>query len=64
VARLNPHFAPVHELSEQDIAAIVELGRRQAAIMDELLAALKANDTAAVVEAARRICALEQEIRG
>ena len=49
-------------LSPDMLARIRTLALEQAALMDELDAALQADDVPRVVEVARRMCAVEREI--
>jgi hypothetical protein len=60
MATLQPEF---RQLSEDDIRSIVEIGRQQALLMDELQAALEASDTLRALGVARRLVGLEQKAR-
>jgi hypothetical protein len=58
--KLVPEF---RQLSEEDVAAIVELGREQVTLMRELEAALLAGDEPRALAIARAMVGLEQRIR-
>jgi hypothetical protein len=60
MAYLKPGF---RELSEDDIAAIIGIGRKQAELMDELQAALEASENLAALGIARRMVGLEKKVR-
>jgi hypothetical protein len=62
MARLNPQFVPAAELSAADIAAIVQIGQRQADLMNELEHALDVADTLRALDIARQLVALEGEV--
>jgi hypothetical protein len=63
MARLIPEFVPPAQLSEDDIARIVALGKAQAELMDQLQAALAAADDLQALNVAHKLVALEREVR-
>jgi hypothetical protein len=63
MAKLEPQFVLPGELSEDDVGAIVAIGREQAALMDALETALRAGDTTGVVAAAKKLVRLERQVR-
>ena len=63
MAKLEPKFKQPSELSEDDIAAIIAVARRQAALRDELKAALEACDDLRALGVARRLVGLEPAVR-
>ena len=63
MARLQPDFRQPDELSEADIDAIVAIGRQQAALMDQLEAAVEADDAPRVLALARQLVGLEEQVR-
>lgn len=63
MARLAPELKQPDELSVEDVAAIVQIGRKQAALMDQLQSALEAGDTLRVLDAARDLVGLEKQAR-
>ena len=64
MARLKPELVPPEELTDDDIAALVGIARRQAALRDELKAALLACDDQRALDAARRLVGVAQGERG
>jgi hypothetical protein len=63
MARLQPEFRSAEELSVDDIAAIYEIARQQAMLMDELREALEACDELRALGVARELVGLEQKVR-
>jgi hypothetical protein len=63
MAKLQPEYRSPQELSQDDIAAIVEIGRRQAELMDQLQAALEAADELTALGVARKLVGLERKVR-
>jgi hypothetical protein len=63
MAKLVPEFIPPQQLSEEDIVAIVAIGRRQAALMNQLEEALQAADDLRALGVARELVGLEKKIR-
>jgi hypothetical protein len=63
VPKLKPEFVPVNQLSEVDIEAIVQIGRAQAALMNELEHALEADDDTHALGVARKLVRLEKKVR-
>jgi hypothetical protein len=63
MARLEPEFVPAAQLTESDISAIVAIGHKQAALMNELRAALQACDDLRALQLAREVVGLDQEMR-
>jgi len=63
MAYLQPEFIPPSQLSEDDIAAIVAIGREQALLMDQLQAALEAGDDRRALSVARELVGLEKKAR-
>ena len=61
--KLIPEFRRADELSEQDVAAIVELGHQQVTLMRELEVALQAGDEPRALAIARALVGLEQTLR-
>ena len=62
MARLEPQFIPPEQLSEDDIAAIVAIGQKQAALLDSLAAAVEARDLLRTFNVAAEMVGLEKEI--
>jgi hypothetical protein len=62
---LKPEFVPVTELSADDIALLVQIGREQAAIqaalIDQLAEALEAGDTLRALNVARELVGLNKK---
>jgi hypothetical protein len=63
MARLTPEFIPPQQLSEDDIIAIVAIGRQQALLMDQLQAALEASNELEALRVARIMVGLEKKVR-
>jgi hypothetical protein len=63
MAKLEPQFLPVEQLSDDDIAFFVAIGRQQALLMDDLQAALECGDDRRALGAARRLVNLEGQAR-
>jgi hypothetical protein len=60
MAHLKPEFI---QLTEDDIAAIVRLGREQAELMNAIETALQAGDDQRALELVRQMVGLEQRAR-
>lgn len=63
MTQLNPEFVPVTELSEDDIRFLVDTGRAQARLLDELECALKTSNDDLALQLARQIVGLEQVMK-
>jgi hypothetical protein len=63
MAYLKPEFIPPAQLTDDDILAIVAIGRQQAELMDQLQAALEACDDLRALGVARELVRLEQQIK-
>ena len=63
MARLKPQFIPPEELSEDDLASIIQLARQQVVKMDELEAALQSGDTERALRAAADLVGLQRKVR-
>jgi hypothetical protein len=64
MARLKPEFRPPAELTIEDIEAMVAIARKQAALKDDLKAALEACDDLRALGVARELVGLERKARG
>jgi hypothetical protein len=63
MAKLKPEYRSAEELSEADIEAIAEIGRKQAELMDALQDALEACDDLRALGVARELVGLERQAR-
>jgi hypothetical protein len=63
VAQLKPDLVRVADLSEDDINFLIDIGRAQALLLDELESALEAHDDDLALQLARRLTKLEQRAR-
>jgi hypothetical protein len=63
MAKLEPEFRAPAELSVEDIEAIVDIGRKQALLMDALQDALEAADDLRALGVARELVGLEKKVR-
>ena len=60
MATLKPEF---RELTADDFAAIIAIGREQALLMDALQQALEASDDLRALGVARKLVGLEQQLK-
>jgi hypothetical protein len=63
MARLEPQFRSAQELSQDDIRALIAIGRQQAALMDQLQDALEACDDLRALGVARELVGLEKKAK-
>jgi hypothetical protein len=63
MAHLKPEFIPPAQLTDDDIIAIVALGREQALLLDELQEALETADDLRALGVARKLVGLERNIK-
>lgn len=60
--QLKPSFIAADELTDGDIAALIDIARRQAELRKDLKAALECRDDARALDAARRLVGLERQV--
>jgi hypothetical protein len=62
-SRIRVVRRPADELSDAQIARLVEFGQREAALIDELQAAVRTGDRTLTWQLAEALCRLEDEVK-